>query len=102
MTTGTLLAADRAALGVPFAAATAAPFAEVVGIALVDVGVRRPAVRVVDLDDLVDLVDFLEFSRTKEAAVPMEVEDTIGGGCCTIASIEANGGVLADRIEYCS
>jgi len=103
--TGTLLTVgDLAALGVPFAAG-AAPFAEVTGMALVNVGVRRPAVRVVDLDDLddlVDFVDFLEFARTTEAVVPMDVEDTIGGCCCTTASTEANGGVLADRIEYCS
>lgn len=101
--TGTLLTvSDLTALGVPFAAAAAAPFDDVIDTALVDVGVRRPAVMVVDLDDLVDLDDFLEFSRTKEAVVPMDVEDVIGGCCCNIASIEANGGVLVDRIECCS
>lgn len=89
---------DRTALGVPFAVAL---FAGVVNMAFVDVGVRLPAERVVDLADFVDLVDFLEFCRTKEAAGPIDVKDAMGGCCCNIASIRANGGVLVDRDGGC-
>lgn len=84
---------------VPFAVA---PFADVVEMAFVDVGVLRPPERVVDLVDLVDLADFLEFSRTKEEVGPMDAEDDMGGVCCTIASTRAIGGVLVGRGGCCS